>query len=127
MIDLSGLVQPLLDLLSSFGSGVLGTGGPSDGLRSTATNLDQIIALSKTSINNVNTAWDGQAVDAVTAKALRVQTSSATLSDTGTEMATVVDQAGPTWRPGRRSSTGSSTRSWRRSRPSVPRSARPRV
>ncbi|MFC6009541.1 C40 family peptidase [Nocardia lasii] len=93
MIDLSGLAQPLLDLLSSFGSGVLGTGGPSDGLRSTATNLDQIIALSKSSINNVNTVWDGQAVDAVTAKALRVQTSSATLSDTGTEMATVVDQA----------------------------------
>lgn len=93
MIDLSGLAQPLLDLLSSFGTGVLGTGGASDGLRSTSTNLDQIYQQGRTSINNVNTAWDGQAVDAATSKALRVQTSSATLSDNGTEMATVVDQA----------------------------------
>ncbi|MFE3618508.1 NlpC/P60 family protein, partial [Streptomyces anulatus] len=80
-------------LLSSFGTGVLGTGGASDGLRSTSTNLDQIYQQGRNSINNVNTAWDGQAVDAATAKALRVQTSSATLSDNGTEMATVVDQA----------------------------------
>ncbi|PKV77674.1 NlpC/P60 family protein [Nocardia fluminea] len=93
MIDLTGLAQPLLDLLSSFGTGVLGTGGASDGLRSTSTNLDQIYQQGRNSINNVNTAWDGQAVDAATAKALRVQTSSATLSDNGTEMATVVDQA----------------------------------
>ncbi|MFE6924969.1 C40 family peptidase [Nocardia sp. NPDC057663] len=93
MIDLSGLAQPLLDLLSSFGTGVLGTDGASDGLRSTSTNLDQIYELGRNSINNVNTAWDGMAVDAATSKALRVQTSSATLSDTGNEMATVLDQA----------------------------------
>ncbi|MEV0543700.1 C40 family peptidase [Nocardia salmonicida] len=93
MIDLTGLAQPLLDLLSSFGTGVVGTGGASDGLRSTSTNLDQIYQQGRYSINNVNTAWDGQAVDAATSKALRVQTSSATLSDNGTEMATVVDQA----------------------------------
>ncbi|MEU3014586.1 C40 family peptidase [Nocardia asteroides] len=93
MIDLSGLAQPLLDLLSSFGSGVLGTDGASDGLRSTSINLDQIYELGRTGINNVNTAWDGMAVDAATAKALRVQNSSATLSDTGNEMATVLDQA----------------------------------
>ncbi|KAF0848449.1 C40 family peptidase [Nocardia caishijiensis] len=93
MIDLSGLAQPLYDLLSSFGSGVVGTGGASDGLRTTSTEIDQIFQLGRTGINAVNTAWDGQAVDAVTAKALRVQNSSATLSDTGNEMATVVDQA----------------------------------
>ncbi|WP_336085145.1 C40 family peptidase [Nocardia sp. SSK8] len=93
MIDLSGLAQPLADLLSSFGTGVLGTGGASDGLRATSTNLDQIYQLGRNSINNVNTAWDGQAVDAATAKALRVQNSSANLSDNGTGMATVLDQA----------------------------------
>ncbi|MGW6724607.1 C40 family peptidase [Nocardia sp. NPDC055029] len=93
MIDVSGLAQPLLDLLSSFGTGVLGTGGASDGLRSTSTNLDQIYDLGRNAINNVNTAWDGMAVDAATSKALRVQTSSASLSDTGNEMATVLDQA----------------------------------
>ncbi|APE33384.1 hydrolase [Nocardia mangyaensis] len=93
MIDLSGIAQPLYDLLSSFGSGVVGAGGASDGLRSTSTNLDQIYELGRSGINAVNTAWDGVAVDAATSKALRVQTSSATLSDNGNEMATVVDQA----------------------------------
>ncbi|MFC4377559.1 C40 family peptidase [Nocardia halotolerans] len=93
MIDLSGVVQPLYDLLSSFGSGVLAAGGPSDGLRTTSSELDGIHELGRTGINAVNNAWDGNAVDAATAKALRVQTSSATLSDNGNEMATVVDQA----------------------------------
>lgn len=93
MIDLSGIAQPLYDLLSSFGSGVVGVGGTSDGLRSTSTNLDQIYELGRSGINAVNTAWDGVAVDAATSKALRVQTSSALLSDNGNEMATVVDQA----------------------------------
>ncbi|MFC4125001.1 C40 family peptidase [Nocardia rhizosphaerae] len=93
MIDLSGLAQPLYDLLSSFGLNVAGTGGASDGLRSTSVNLDQIYEMGRTGINNVNQAWDGMAVDATTSKALRVQTSSATLSDNGNEMATVVDQA----------------------------------
>lgn len=93
MIDLSGIAQPLYDLLSSFGSGVLGAGGASDGLRATSTNLDQIHELGRAGINAVNTAWDGQAVDAATAKALRVQNSSANLSDNGAEMATVLDQA----------------------------------
>ncbi|GGK56504.1 C40 family peptidase [Nocardia camponoti] len=93
MIDLSGLIQPLYTLLSSFGTGVLGSGGASDGLRTTSTNLESIHELGRSGINALNTAWDGKAVDAATSKALRVQTSSATLSDRGTEMAAVVDQA----------------------------------
>lgn len=94
MIDLSALAQPLYNLLSSFGSGVLGSGGASDGLRATASSLDQVIALGRSSINAMNESWDGVAADAATSKALRVQTTSATLSDRGTEMASVVDQAG---------------------------------
>ncbi|WP_330252428.1 C40 family peptidase [Nocardia sp. NBC_00565] len=93
MIDVSALVQPLLDLLSSFGTGVLPTGGPADALTSTSSAVDQVHALGRNSINQVNTAWDGAAADAVTAKALRVQTSAATISDRGNDMATVVNQA----------------------------------
>ncbi|WP_433195199.1 C40 family peptidase [Nocardia sp. CA-107356] len=93
MIDVSALVQPLLDLLSSFGTGVLPTGGPADALTSTSAAVDQVHALGRNSINQVNTAWDGAAADAVTAKALRVQTSAATISDRGNDMATVVNQA----------------------------------
>lgn len=93
VIDVSVLVKPLLDLLSSFGTGVLPTGGPADALTSTSTAIEQVHALGRNSINQVNNAWDGAAADSVTAKALRVQTSAATISDRGNDMATVVNQA----------------------------------
>lgn len=93
MIDISALAKPLLDLLASFGTGVLGTGGPGDSLRAASTAIDQVHALGRTSINLMNTAWDGTGADAATSKALRVQTSAATISDRGNEMATVMGQA----------------------------------
>ncbi|MGQ4597393.1 NlpC/P60 family protein [Nocardia sp. R6R-6] len=93
MIDINALAKPILDLLAGFGTGVLPTGGPTDALRSTSTVVDQIHQMGRDSINGMNTAWDGRAADAATAKALRVQTSAATISDRGNEMATVVNQA----------------------------------
>ncbi|MBF6356283.1 C40 family peptidase [Nocardia higoensis] len=93
MIDINVLVKPLLDLLGSFGTGVQPSGGPGDALVSTSTALDQLHQFGKASINQLNTAWDGVAADSATSKALRVQTSAATISDRGTEMATVVNQA----------------------------------
>lgn len=93
MIDIDALAKPLVELLSSFGTGVLPSGGPADALRATSAAVDRIHELGRASINQVNTAWDGTAADATTAKALRVQTSAATISDTNTEMATVVNQA----------------------------------
>ncbi|WP_227998697.1 bifunctional WXG100 family type VII secretion target/C40 family peptidase [Nocardia australiensis] len=93
MIDINVLAKPLFDLLSSFGTGVLPSGGPSNQLTSTSSIIDQIHAFGRNSINSMNSAWDGQAADSATSKALRVQTSAATISDRGNEMATVVDQA----------------------------------
>ncbi|MBF6168247.1 C40 family peptidase [Streptomyces gardneri] len=93
MIDINALAKPIFDLLASFGSGVLPSGGPTDALRSTSAVVDQIHQMGRDSINGMNTAWDGRAADAATAKALRVQTSAATISDRGNEMATVVNQA----------------------------------
>ncbi|PXX66403.1 cell wall-associated NlpC family hydrolase [Nocardia tenerifensis] len=93
MIDIDALAKPIFELLASFGTGVLPTGGPSDALRSTSSVVDQIHQMGRDSINSMNTAWDGQAADAATAKALRVQTSAATISDRGNDMATVVNQA----------------------------------
>ncbi|MGW0248853.1 C40 family peptidase [Nocardia goodfellowii] len=93
MIDINLLAQPLISLLSSFGSGVIPSGGPSDALTSASSALEQLHLLGKNSINQLNTALDGNTADAATAKALRVQTSSAQTSDLLTEMATVVNQA----------------------------------
>ncbi|MFC8046591.1 C40 family peptidase [Nocardia sp. NPDC057353] len=93
MIDIDALAKPLVELLNSFGSGVLPSGGPADALRATSAAVDRIHELGRSSINQVNTAWDGTAADATTAKALRVQTSAATISDNSTDMAAVVNQA----------------------------------
>ncbi|MEU8897022.1 NlpC/P60 family protein [Nocardia sp. NPDC048505] len=93
MIDINLLAQPLLSLLSSFGSGVIPSGGASDALTSASSALESLHTLGKGSINQLNTALDGVTADAATAKALRVQTSSAQTSDVLTEMAAVVNQA----------------------------------
>ncbi|HLS77488.1 MAG TPA: NlpC/P60 family protein [Nocardia sp.] len=93
MIDINLLVKPLLDLLSSFGTGVQPAGGPADSLLSASSALDQLHQFGKASINQLNDVWDGQAADSATSKALRVQTSAATISDRSTEMAAVVNQA----------------------------------
>ncbi|MEU4312719.1 C40 family peptidase [Nocardia sp. NPDC024068] len=93
MIDLNALAKPIFDLLSSFGTGVLSTGGPGDALRSASTAIDQVHTLGRSGINQMNTAWDGTGADAATSKALRVQTTAATISDRGNEMATVMGQA----------------------------------
>ncbi|WP_328391110.1 C40 family peptidase [Nocardia sp. NBC_00416] len=93
MIDIKSLAEPILELLASFGTGVLATGGPGDSLRAASTAIDQVHALGRTGINQMNTAWDGTGADAATSKALRVQTSAASISDRGNEMATVMGQA----------------------------------
>lgn len=93
MIDINLLAKPILDLLASFGTGVLASGGPGDSLRAASTAVDQVHALGRSGINQVNTAWDGTGADAATSKALRVQTSAATISDRGNEMATVMGLA----------------------------------
>ncbi|WP_378737492.1 C40 family peptidase [Nocardia brasiliensis] len=106
MIDINALAKPIFDLLASFGSGVLPTGGPADALRSTSSVVDQIQQMGRDSINGMNSAWDGQAADAATAKALRVQTSAATISDRGNDMATVVNQAAAEVESGQKDLTG---------------------
>ncbi|MFI9506529.1 C40 family peptidase [Nocardia sp. NPDC052566] len=106
MLDLSALATPLFDLLASFGPGVLPTDGPADQLRRTSTTVDQVHQLGRDSINAMNTAWDGVAADAATAKALRVQTSAATISDRGNDMATVVGQAAAEVETGKKDLTG---------------------
>ncbi|TLF82281.1 C40 family peptidase [Nocardia cyriacigeorgica] len=93
MIDINVLAKPIFDLLASFGTGVLPVGGPGDALRTTSTAIDQVHELGRNSINQMNSVWDGKGADAATSKALRVQTSAATISDRGNEMSTVVGQA----------------------------------
>lgn len=93
MLDVTGLAKPLLDLLGSFGSGALPAHGAGDALRTTSTAIDQAHALGRGSINQLAASWSGHGADAATDKAMQVQTSAATLSDRGTSMAAVLEQA----------------------------------
>ncbi|WP_028479243.1 C40 family peptidase [Nocardia sp. CNY236] len=105
MIDVNALAKPILDLLAGFGTGALPVGGPTDALRGTSAAVDQIHQAGRDSINAMNAAWDGRAADAATATALRVQTSAATISDRGNEMAAVVSRAAAEIETGQRELT----------------------
>nr|WP_024802383.1 C40 family peptidase [Nocardia sp. BMG51109] len=93
MINLDALAQPIIELLSAFGSGVMPTDGPADALRQTSTTLDGIHRAGSAGINQLTDAYEGRGGDAAMDKALKVQTSSATISTRGLDMADVVSQA----------------------------------
>lgn len=93
VVDLDALAKPLIDLLTSFGTGVMPAGGPSDALRQVSGHLDGIHQAGSASINQMTNAWSGQGGDSAMDKAMKVQTSSASMSDRGLDMADVVTQA----------------------------------
>lgn len=105
-IDLDALAQPLVNLVASFGTGVLPNGGPADALRQTSTTLDGIHKAGSASINQMTNAWNGKAGDAAMDKAMQVQTSAANISDRGTNMADVVSQAASTVQTGQKKLAG---------------------
>ncbi|MGV9678066.1 NlpC/P60 family protein [Nocardia sp. NPDC003482] len=102
VVDLTALAQPLLDLLASFGNGVLPGGGPADALRNASTSLDGIHQAGASSINQLTSVWNGQGGDAAMDKAMKVQTSAAAISDRGYSIADVVSQAAATVQTGQK-------------------------
>ncbi|MCC3315686.1 C40 family peptidase [Nocardia africana] len=106
VIDLDALAQPLIDLLTSFGSGVLPAGGPADALRQVSIHLDGIHQAGSASINQMTNAWNGGGGDAAMDKALKVQTSAAAMSDRGNDMADVVSQAAASVQTGQKELDG---------------------
>ncbi|WP_227984147.1 NlpC/P60 family protein [Nocardia spumae] len=106
VVDLDALAQPLIDLLTSFGSGVMPTDGPADALRQVSTHLDGIHQAGSSSINQMTNAWNGQGGDSAMDKALKVQTSAASMSDRGNDMADVVSQAAASVQTGQRELDG---------------------
>ncbi|WP_308163067.1 NlpC/P60 family protein [Nocardia alni] len=105
-IDLDALAKPLIDLVTSFGTGVMPNGGTSDALRRTSSTIDGIHKAGSNSINQMTNAWNGGAGDAAMDKAMRVQTSAASISDRGNDMADVVGKAAATVQTGQQKLTG---------------------
>ena len=93
MLNIEALAQPIIQLLSSFGSGVLPTGSPADALRLSSAAIDQVHATGKTSIAAMEGSWDGKAANAAVAKANDAQGSAVKISDRGNSIADVVGVA----------------------------------
>ncbi len=93
MIDIQALAQPITQLLTSFGSGVLPSGSPADALRLSSAAIDSTHSLGRSGISELGAAWSGNASDAAVAKATAAQGSAVDISDRGNSIADVVGQA----------------------------------
>ncbi|MFB7721693.1 NlpC/P60 family protein [Nocardia sp. NPDC056100] len=98
--DVSGLAQPIVELLAGFGSGEATSAGAA--LRDASGTADETHATGRTAINTMYPSWNGRGGDAAMDKALQVQTGVATVSDRGEQMATVLDRAETEVASGRR-------------------------
>lgn len=91
MIDL--LARPITDLLGSFGSGIIPSGGPSDVLRMSSEALDSVQSVGRSAVSELAHTWSGPAAAAAIDLAEQAHTSAAGLSAHGTEIAAIVDRA----------------------------------
>ncbi|WP_405133367.1 C40 family peptidase [Nocardia sp. NBC_01388] len=91
-VDVAELARPIVELLASFGSGE--AGGAVEALRETSGVVDGVRSAGRSGVDGMYDSWRGRGGDAAMDKALRVQTSAATVSDHGESMAEVLDRAG---------------------------------
>ncbi|WP_051178063.1 C40 family peptidase [Nocardia concava] len=90
-LGLAALAEPIVELLASFGAG--GTGASAAALREASAAVDEIHAASRANVDRMYDAWRGRGGDAAMDGALRVQTTAATASERGREMAAIVERA----------------------------------
>ncbi|QNG19491.1 C40 family peptidase [Rhodococcus triatomae] len=100
MIPIDLLARPILDLLGTFGSGVLPGGGPTDALRATSTTIDSVHDTGRAGISTVYSDWRGDGGTAAIVKTEEAQRSAGRISDRGNDMATVVAEASEIVRAG---------------------------
>ena len=93
MLDVQALAAPMLQLLSSFGSGVLPTSNPAEALRMSSTTMDAVHSLGRAGLEQMAATWSGTASNVASDKAQAVQGSTATIADRGNSVADVVGLA----------------------------------
>ncbi|MFF2552470.1 C40 family peptidase [Nocardia sp. NPDC058058] len=98
--DISGLAQPIVELLAGFGSGEVTSAGTA--LREASGTADETHATGRAAINAMYPSWNGRGGDAAMDKALQAQTGVATVSDRGERMAIVLDRVETEVAAGRR-------------------------
>ncbi|SDD86064.1 C40 family peptidase [Rhodococcus tukisamuensis] len=93
MLGVDVLARPLLELLETFGTGVMPPDGPADALRVASVALDAAYAVASRGLAELGGVWSGAAAEAAAAKAEQTQVQQVQLSDRGQEIATVLTAA----------------------------------
>lgn len=93
MLGVDVLARPLLDLLETFGTGVMPPDGPADALRVASVALDAAYAVASRGLAELGGVWSGAAAEAAAAKAEQTQVQQVQLSDRGQEIAGVLTAA----------------------------------
>ncbi|MFE3289764.1 C40 family peptidase [Rhodococcus sp. NPDC059234] len=93
MIGIDLLARPLVELLETFGTGVMPSDGPADALRVASAALDSAYAVGKLGLAELGGVWSGNAARTASAKAEQAQSQHVVLSDRGQEIARVLTAA----------------------------------
>ncbi|BDH58939.1 hypothetical protein [Tsukamurella sp. PLM1] len=91
--DVAGLVKPMTDLLSTFGSGSFGGLDPSAALSSASKALEQGVSTGMQAIGQLASVWQGPAATAATGKGLQAATGTGLAAEQGAELSTAVGEA----------------------------------
>jgi hypothetical protein len=93
VLDVTGLAQPIMQLLASFGDGSFPSDGPAAVLKATSVTLETVHAVGKSGLGVLESAWSGRTADNATNLAVEAQNSTANISDRGNSIADVVTSA----------------------------------
>ncbi|MET9328503.1 hypothetical protein [Tsukamurella sp. NPDC003166] len=91
--DVAGLVKPMTDLLSTFGSGSFSGLDPSAALAGASKALEQGVWTGMQAIGQLASVWQGPAATAATGKGLEAATGTGLAAEQGAELSTAVGEA----------------------------------
>ncbi|WP_158635102.1 hypothetical protein [Tsukamurella asaccharolytica] len=91
--DVAGLVKPMTDLLSTFGSGSFEGLDPSAALSGASKALEQGVSMGMQAISQLSSVWQGPAATAATGKGLEAATGTGLAAEQGAELSTAVGEA----------------------------------
>ncbi|MFC6012452.1 hypothetical protein [Nocardia lasii] len=90
---IESLFEPLLQLLSSFGTGVFSSLDPTTLLSNSSAVIDQAMSLAQGGVKTVQQLWEGQAADAATNASQTAQVQGDETSQRGLDIAALTQQA----------------------------------
>lgn len=91
--DVAGLVKPMTDLLSTFGSGAFEGLDPSAALSGASKALEQGMSAGMQAISQLSSVWQGPAATAATGKSVEAATGTGLAAEQGAELSTAVGEA----------------------------------